>query len=149
MHFTAVFRKQTLVYVCMYMLGEYTCVMWIYRDQESTVGIIPQKLSTLFFETESLVGLTFTDEARLPGQCAQGICHVCCCSTGITDVCLHACLFIKKGSGDENQGLLVDAASTLPTEPSPQPCTSNIELRVCPRLVVMLSSVAWQPAETK
>lgn len=34
---------------------------------------------------------------------------------------MPSCLSIYKGSGDENQGPLVDVASTLPAEPSSHP----------------------------
>lgn len=49
-------------------VGMHACVHVFIDDPDDNLGIIPQESFTLFFETETLIGLGYTEKARLDRQ---------------------------------------------------------------------------------
>ena len=79
----------------------------------SASGIILQNIIPLFFETESLIGMKYTQQARLLASRTQG--SACLLFLRIAAVCHGAQPFNVGG---------VSMAHTLYTKPSPMPgCT--------------------------
>lgn len=54
-------------YSCVFV-GMHACVHVFIDDPDDNLGIIPQESFTLFFETDTLIGLGYTEKARLARQ---------------------------------------------------------------------------------